>query len=1022
MTIEKYLVLNKYLLSLFGLSDFKDLQTKMRDAPSGVDSDGRSHFVNILRSSFDGLRKDRLPADDLLAYDANIQSYAKKISFHREPVSLKYFQYLAVFFAEIVLDNIKNREAEFLCELNEFLAEYAGKEDVGLIDGFTTDDLKKLAFWMATGSGKTLIGHINYYQFFQYKLFSPDNIIFITPGEGLSKQHFDEMQKSGIPCRLYGGSLTSLGTSGSGREVLIIEMTKLVEEKKGGGVTLPIDVFEGRNLVFVDEGHKGKKSEEQKWARLRDRLAESGFVFEYSATFGQILSESNKETLREYAKSIVFDYSYRYFYLDGYGKDFSVLNVKQSGSVDARQFQETMFVANLLSFYQQLSAYEDNRELAGQCNLERPLWIFVGTTVTGKEEPDIVQIIELLAKFVRDESWFAETAAKILDGDTGLKGADDKDVFAGKFPQLKKSDLPLDDIYKRVLGGKGNFTVSEMKNASGELGLKAGDNSYFGVINVGNVTGLKKLLDAKNITINQDAISDSLFDAIKKEKSRVNILIGSKKFIEGWDTWRVTSMGLLNIGTGQGPQIIQLFGRGVRLKGKEMSLKRSGEKTPVEQLESLDIYSIKADYLNKFLEAIGKEDVEFETIEVPVQPELRPQWSSLYTLSKDERKKFEEDVVLKLEIDPLIHVTVDLLPRVSTLDAHSRGKDGIKGQQLVADSATGRFTEDDLALMDWDRISGELHEFKTLRTYWNLVFDRAGLRDLLASDRYVVKALPGVLQVKENNDVARLEEVAILVLKKYLDTFYKKRARRFESDNLRYDTVAKQLPLPMLVSEGTAPAYGYTVQVDRKKKDLVKTIRGLVKDMDKLAKDDMATLCRVHFDRHLYVPILLQDKAVERISPPGLVESEEKFITGLRAYLKTHHDKLKGTELFLLRNVPKSGVGFFNLSGFYPDFIMWLKHGKKQTVVFIDPKGMEHSKELDNEKVHLFEDLKQKSQDLGNKNVLLDSFILSATPHHKLVEGMLDAPTKQQYLAKHVIFLDDLDWPETLFKQLGTAT
>jgi hypothetical protein len=34
-------------------------------------------------------------------------------------------------------------------------------------------------------------------------------------------------------------------------------------------------------------------------------------------------------------------------------------------------------------------------------------------------------------------------------------------------------------------------------------------------------------------------------------------------------------MGLLNIGKGEGPQIIQLFGRGVRLKGKNLSLKRS---------------------------------------------------------------------------------------------------------------------------------------------------------------------------------------------------------------------------------------------------------------------------------------------------------------------------------------------------------------------------------------------------------------------------------------------------------------
>jgi len=180
MNIEKYLILNKYLLFLFGVGDFKDLQQKLRDTHVGVDSDGRSHFFNVLRSSFE----NRISEDDLRRYDENIQSYVRKINYKREPVALKYFQYLAVLFTEIVLDNIKNRKEEFLYELNEFLNSY--KQEITLVDDFTKDDLNKLAFWMATGSGKTLIAHINYYQFFNYKLFSPDNIIFITPNEGLS--------------------------------------------------------------------------------------------------------------------------------------------------------------------------------------------------------------------------------------------------------------------------------------------------------------------------------------------------------------------------------------------------------------------------------------------------------------------------------------------------------------------------------------------------------------------------------------------------------------------------------------------------------------------------------------------------------------------------------------------------------------------------------------------------------------------------------------------------------------------
>jgi len=55
MSIEKYLVLNKYIISLFGVSDFRDLQEKLKDAPVGFDIDGRSYFINFLRSSFENL-------------------------------------------------------------------------------------------------------------------------------------------------------------------------------------------------------------------------------------------------------------------------------------------------------------------------------------------------------------------------------------------------------------------------------------------------------------------------------------------------------------------------------------------------------------------------------------------------------------------------------------------------------------------------------------------------------------------------------------------------------------------------------------------------------------------------------------------------------------------------------------------------------------------------------------------------------------------------------------------------------
>ncbi|MEM2933264.1 MAG: DEAD/DEAH box helicase family protein [Candidatus Pacearchaeota archaeon] len=1005
MNIEKYLILNKYLLSLFGVNKAKELFNKLKDVKEDFDSDGRSYFVNTIRD-FENIR---ISEDLLLIYDENIQSYVKKINFRREAVNLKYFQYLSVLFSEIVLDNLKNRKIEFLYELNKFLESYKQEQEITLIDSFTEDDLKKLAFWMATGSGKTLIMHINYYQFFNYKLFSPDNIILITPNEGLSRQHFEELQKSGIPARLYGGSLNG-GLKG-GNEILVIEMTKFVEEKKGGGVTLPVDVFEGRNLIFVDEGHKGKRSEEQKWAKLRNKLSKNGFVFEYSATFGQILSESQLEILKEYAKSIVFDYSYKYFYLDGYGKDFLVLNAKQT-KIEEKKFQETMFVANLLSFYEQLLVYEENKHLAKEYNLEKPLWIFVGARVTGKkEESDVIQIVEFIKRVIQDEDWVKEWTEKILNGKTNLKDENGKDIFENRFNYLKKNGIDFNDLYKQVFGGKGSLGLYELKNAEGEIGLKVGENEYFGVINIGDVSGFKKELEKKGIAVNKDVISTSLFDDIKKEDSKINILIGSKKFIEGWDTWRVSSMGLLNIGKGQGPQIIQLFGRGVRIKGKGMSLKRSDENSLVRLLQTLNVYGIKADYLNKFLDAIRREEVEFETIKIPIKPQHRDKWDKLYTFPKPE-KKFEEEKVLRLEIDGSIYYTVDLLPKLAMYLTREERREGINAEEIRPEVENLRLQEDSIDMLDWERIWQEILEFKRQKNYWNLIFDRDGLKNILFSDRYTILSLPQILEVKDGRDVKRLEDIALLVIKKYLVLFYRKKAKHFETDNLHYSKV-EQLPLPF-ISENEQ---GYIVQIDKREKELIKEIKNLIEDLKRLFQDDTESLPRVCFDGSLYVPILLQNKRLHKISPAGLVESEQKFVLGLREYLKANKEKFP-FELYLLRNYPFSGVGFqLQWSKFYPDFIMWIKRGEQETIVFIDPKGLEHTKGLDDEKIQFRGELKALEQKLNRKDIVLEFFILSKTPYKDLIKGKTSPPSKDEYINQHVLFLDE-NWAERLFSLL----
>ena len=87
----------------------------------------------------------------------------------------------------------------------------------------------------------------------------------------------------------------------------------------------------------------------------------------------------------------------------------------------------------------------------------------------------------------------------------------------------------MDDIFKKIFGGKGALALYEIKNAEGEIGLRVGENPYFGVINIGDVSQFKKRLEHNSdtpIEVKNDAISDSLFDSIKKIDSSINVLIG----------------------------------------------------------------------------------------------------------------------------------------------------------------------------------------------------------------------------------------------------------------------------------------------------------------------------------------------------------------------------------------------------------------------------------------------------------------------------------------------------------------
>ena len=410
---NKKLVLNRYLLSLFGATEFAELASRINQPEhEGLEADNVSKFCHGLTNVL-GLHT-ALDGKALLDYDQNIVAHTRAIQGKRpDMINWKYFQYLALLFTEIYLDRYMNDKDNLLAGLNRYLGKFnrslARKER---LPEFTEDDLRKIAFWSATGSGKTLIMHVNLKQFLHYlgragKTREINRILLVTPNEGLSRQHLVEMQLSGIEASIF--SKTNSGLfRGSGVE--IIDSHKLAD--KDGDKTVAIDSFEHNNLVLTDEAHRGASGDV--WSRHRNKLARDGFTLEYSATLGQAAT-NNKGLETQYAKSIIFDYSYRHFHGDGYGKNYRILNLPEVDNDDTREMYLT---ACMLSFYQQKLLFEDKGAEATRFNIENPLCVFVGSSVNAvrtqnkRQVSDVVDVLLFLSRFtlrITRRQWLTES-------------------------------------------------------------------------------------------------------------------------------------------------------------------------------------------------------------------------------------------------------------------------------------------------------------------------------------------------------------------------------------------------------------------------------------------------------------------------------------------------------------------------------------------------------------------------------------------------------------------------------------
>ncbi|MDD9823279.1 MAG: DEAD/DEAH box helicase family protein [Gammaproteobacteria bacterium] len=1009
LRLERQLSLVHWLSHEFGFKDNADMLKHCKES-EGMRG-GKSLVYHALQS-----REHRIPAAKLDAYENNIQRHLDSINRRRQaPIALKYFQQLAALGVEHYLDRLAASPNQLLAQLNGFVR----RENAGRLDKFAeyaADDLKKIAFWMATGSGKTLLLHLNYLQFLHYFPDDADNILLVTPNESLSEQHLQEFAMSGIAARRVEESADVLS---SANPVQVVEITKLVEKKRGKkGAGIPLERFEGKNLLFVDEGHKGAGGEA--WFKARDQLGAHGFTFEYSATFGQALFARGGDKLTEqYGKNILFDYSYRYFHDDGFGKDFNVLNLAQD---PAGNRMDLLMTGNLLSFYQQIIYFEEQRDQLRPYRLEKPLLLMLGSTVTKGTETtasDVAELVGFVHRFAQNkQGQSVKQVRAVLGGQSGLVNDAGEDVFSGKFSYIagRDAETVYRDMLKRVFHAEtgGALFLCPLKRAAGEIGMKIGaDNPrYFALAFVGNVKKLCDLIVKKcGVAETMDAISDSLFAGVNAPGSAVNMLIGAKKFMEGWNSWRVAGMGLLNVGKSEGAEIIQLFGRGVRLRGRGMSLKRSaalgGMAHPdhLHLLETLNIFAVRADFIASFRLYLEREGVD--NYEISLGIDIKREFLKQKLLIPKINGEFTDAVALAPD---KVRVTVDFSERVQSMQSGG-------GQVVVAQQSQNeerKWSEHELEYLDWEDLYLRLLEHKRARGWDNLLVRQGDLRGILEQG-VKIKAPVERGAANFSGNMKQLGDIALAGLQKYADRLHHTRQIRWQTEHM----TAEEL------DEAHGNFKDYIVQIPRDQKELIERIKQAVQQANWEHEQQAGDLPNVHFDRHLFQPLLCGSGENVTLIPAGLVESEKKFVASLRDYCESHREQIKELEIFLLRNLPHRGVGFPDESGdnFYPDFILWVKRGKDQRVVFVEPHGLlQDPVPAENSKVKLHKWLEEISKRWGGRyaqQMEIDSFIVSDTHPDELRRrwGAENDPDNHQ-----ILFLDeDQDLVPALLKWKSPA-
>ncbi|GAA9020929.1 DEAD/DEAH box helicase family protein [Helicobacter pylori] len=849
--------------------------------------------------------------------------------------------------------------------------------------------INRLAFYMATGSGKTIV-IIKLVELLSVAmgmgLIPKKNIMFFSANEHLIKQFKKEIEKynrsKDYSKQIDFKNLKSVKNKDfyhSPKDffqkiVLFYYRADLMsdEESKENLLNYKDCWDNGENYVILDEAHKGNKTESKRQA-IFSLLSQKGFLFNFSATFTE---ESDLITA-------VYNLSVGEWVKLGYGKESVLLKknnlsaFKELKDLNDREKEIALLKALLLLGMQKRYKVEGY--------FHDPLML-VFTHSVNVENSDAEIFFKTLARVIEndDESDFSKAKDDLLEElkEPEFLFSDGKEkekeykikVFKESLKGMDFKGLKEEVFYANngyievIINPKNNQEIAFKLNTSDKV---------FCLIRIGDITEWihEKLKSVKVVSKNLSFKEESYFSQI--DKSSINILVGSRAFDTGWDSTRPSVILFLNIGLDDDAKklVKQSFGRGVRIESVKNQRQRLAYleideavkedlKPNAAMLETLFVIATKSESVKAIL------DLKEESSD--------PSWCEV-----ELEKTLEHALFVPCYQEKSIKATD--LESGSFKMSEKNFKDLKEHFHLMSEKhfvlKHEIYNPKDYALLK-EMIQKECFEIELNWHYKDL----DDLISILKKRLYLNQKVP-------KDEFNALDDEKIVHFKRIQVKASKKEELMKTIQEVKEYAPLDKETLRIKIAQGE-------IDIDNIDKH----------KQDRTFKVDDAELLKLK--EHYYTP-LIKAKNCDWLKHVVKVKSESDFLEELLKITETLQENYDFWAFSKIdEHLDNLFIPYFNGATerkFFPDFIFWLQKGNTQIICFIDPKGTEHTSSQ--RKAYWYKKLfKDKVFNPKNDpNLKIKVVLKFYGDKDKVVEG------RDYWIEKGKLedfFLDLKDWPD----------